>query len=173
MNSIRFKKWHLKSTIIKPLYITPSFIEIGDRVHIWHNARIEGVRVSDKNPKIEIQDGVSIQQNLHLTCAEYVCIGKNTAIVSNVTITDIEHPYAADDIPVVQLPIKIKPTRIGDYCCIYSNSVILSGVTIGNHVIIGANSVVTKDIPDYSVAVGNPARVIKKYNFASQQWEKC
>ncbi len=51
-------------------------------------------------------------------------------------------------------------------------AVITAGVTIGKHSVIGAGSVVTKNVPEYSVAVGNPARVIKRYNFDSGQWEK-
>jgi acetyltransferase-like isoleucine patch superfamily enzyme len=53
-----------------------------------------------------------------------------------------------------------------------ANAVITAGVTIGKHSIIAAGAVVTKNIPPYSVAVGNPARVIKQYNFTSQKWEK-
>ena len=49
----------------------------------------------------------------------------------------------------------------------------MSGVTIGKQSVIAAGSIVTKDIPDYCVAVGNPARVIKKYNLDTQKWEKC
>ena len=55
---------------------------------------------------------------------------------------------------------------IGGNCCINQ------GVKIGSHVIIGAGSVVTKDIPSFSVVVGNPARIIKKYNFDIKKWEK-
>lgn len=66
----------------------------------------------------------------------------------------------------------VKPTKIGEYCCIYSNTVILAGVKIGNNVIIGANSVVTKDIPDYCVAVGSLAKIIKKYIMNTKTWEK-
>ena len=49
---------------------------------------------------------------------------------------------------------------------------VLPGVTIGENSIIGANSVVTKNIPANSIAVGNPARVVKKYNFNTQKWER-
>ena len=60
---------------------------------------------------------------------------------------------------------------VEDEAHIGANSVVLSGVTIGKRCQIGAGSVVTKDIPPYSVAVGNPARVIKKFNFETNQWE--
>lgn len=87
------------------------------------------------------------------------------------TITDIHHPY--DDIsqPIEAQPIKTSPVEIGEDCKIYNGVVILPGCKIGKHVTIGANSVVTHDIPDYSVAVGAPAVVVKKYNFVSSKWE--
>jgi len=59
---------------------------------------------------------------------------------------------------------------IEDECWIGANAVITAGVTIGKHSVIAAGSVVTKNIPPYSVAVGNPARVIKQYNFETKQW---
>jgi acetyltransferase-like isoleucine patch superfamily enzyme len=62
---------------------------------------------------------------------------------------------------------------IKDGCYIGINSVIVGNVTIGTHAVIGANSVVTKDIPDYSVAVGIPAKVIKQFNLETKQWERC
>jgi len=65
-----------------------------------------------------------------------------------------------------------KQISIADDVWIGANCVVTAGVTIGKHAVIGAGSVVTKDIPPFSVAVGNPARVIKKYNSETNSWEK-
>lgn len=171
----QFKEWHISSNIITPILISnKSFISIGENVRIMHHARIEAVTIyqgQQYKPELIIRNNVTIQQNLHITCASRVEIGECTAVVANVTITDIIHPYSADDIHLVKTPIVTKPVIIGQYCGIYNNVVINAGVTIGNHVTIGANSVVTKDIPDYCVAVGAPARIIKRYNFESKKWE--
>ena len=70
------------------------------------------------------------------------------------------------------ISIPLQDVAIGEDCKIYNNCVILPGVHIGKHCTIGANSVVTHDIPDYCVAVGVPTRIIKRYNFKTQQWEK-
>ena len=63
-----------------------------------------------------------------------------------------------------------KPVHIGENVWVGAGTVIVPGVTIGKNSVIGAGSVVTKDIPDYSVAVGNPAKVIKRYDINKQKW---
>ena len=100
----RFQKLGRNAFIYKPLKMTPKYIVVGDNVKIYKNCRIEGVSLYNNKiftPTIVFEDGVSIQQNLHLTCAKYISIGKNTAIASNVTITDIHHPYDDINIPIV------------------------------------------------------------------------
>ena len=62
---------------------------------------------------------------------------------------------------------------LGENCWLGDNVVVCGGVRIGDGVIIGANSVVTSGIPDFSIACGSPARVIKKFNFDSKRWESC
>lgn len=171
-----YKHWGEGSYIQNPLLITnKNFIYIGSNVRIFSHARIEAVTKYagvEFIPHLIINDGVTIQQNVHITCAKSVEIGKNTAIVANVTITDIIHPYTAKDEHLINQPLIVKPVKIGEYCGIYNNVVINAGVTIGKHVTVGANSVVTHDLPDYCVAVGNPARVIKKYDVHKNIWIK-
>lgn len=157
------------------MLLTPSCISVGKNVYVLNNARIEGIRKykdATFHPQIILEDGVTIQQNVHITCAEHIHIGRNTSVSANVTITDINHPYADISLPIEQQDVETHPVLIGEDCKLYNNVVILPGVTIGKHCVIGANSVVTKDIPDYSVAVGAPAHVVKQYNPATKQWEK-
>ena len=99
-------------------------------------------------------------------------VGENTAIAAYVTITDIHHPYDDVEIPIEQQNLEVKEVIIGSDCKIYNGAVILPGVHIGNHVTIGANSVVTHDIPSLSVAVGSPAKVIKHYDPDTKVWVK-
>ena len=68
--------------------------------------------------------------------------------------------------------VVVGPIKIGDECLIGANSCVCGGVTIGNRVQVGAGSVVTKDLPDACVAVGNPAKVIKMYNPQNKKWER-
>lgn len=171
----QFKEYHFSDIIKSPIIITPQFIELGSHVSIGYHARIEGVsewQGKTFSPHIRFGSGSSVQQNLHLTCANSVIIGKNTAIAANVTITDIHHPYTDEKLPIEQQMIEVKEVEIGDDCKIYNNAVVLPGVHIGKHVTIGANSVVTHDIPDFCVAVGNPAKIIKQFDFQKKEWVK-
>lgn len=100
-----------------------------------------------------LNTGVTILDLATVTIGEYVQIGPN------VVISTAGHPF---DLAERVLPIATgNPIVIGDNVWIGANSVILDGVTIGNRSIIGAGSIVTKDIPSDCVAVGNPCRVIK------------
>ena len=82
------------------------------------------------------------------------------------------HQYDNPNVPIILQPIKqISPVRIGEGSWLGENVCVI-GANIGKHCVIGANSVVTHDIPDYSIAVGVPAKVIKKYNFETKVWEK-
>lgn len=152
---------------------TPSAISAGSHVYIGRNGRIEGIKRYNNDcfqPRIILHDRVSIEQNIHLTCAERIEIGANTAIAANVTITDINHPYADVSIPIERQDLEVKPVYIGEDCKIYNGSVILPGVHIGKHCVVGANSVVTHDVPDYCVVVGAPARIVKQYDFVINKW---
>ena len=155
--------------------ISYKYVIFGKSVFIGRNSRIEAVKNYQGvtfTPQIEICSGVTIQQNLHLTCAKSIHIGKNTAIAANVTITDIDHPYINPNIPIEHQKLNVSSVYIGDDCKIYNNAVILKGVTIGKHCVIGANSVVNKDVPDYSIAVGIPVKIVKQYNFNTGLWER-
>jgi acetyltransferase-like isoleucine patch superfamily enzyme len=170
-----FKKCTLKFYIKNPILITPKYISLGDKVQIRDHARIEGVNSYAGDfftPDIQIGDNVTIEQNLHLTCAKLVKIGSNTSIAANVTITDINHGFEDINIPPERQNLIVNEVEIGENCKIYNNAVILPGVRLGRHNIVGANSVVRGSFPDYCVIAGAPARIVKKYNFATQTWEK-
>lgn len=100
-----------------------------------------------------------------------VTIGNNVMIAQNIVISGLNHGYEDVTVPPSEQKVTCKPIIISDNVWIGANSVITAGVTLGKHCVIGAGSIVTKSIPDYSVAVGNPARVIKKYNIVNKNWE--
>ena len=108
----------------------------------------------------------------HIVSTRSVIIGNNVEISPRVYISDNIHGYYDIEIPCRdQQIIQKKDVFIGDDSWLGENVCVI-GVTIGKHCVIGANSVVTHDIPDYSVAVGAPAKVIKRYNFENNKWER-
>lgn len=171
-----YKSFGKRSRIIKPLRIIGKrFIEIGSNVVIMHHARIEAIyEYADENfsPVIKIGNGTDIQQRVHITCAGSLVIGKNVSILPDVLITDINHSYTDVLTPPSHCKLEHKPVSIGDESIIGMGARILPGVNIGKHCCIGTNAVVTTDIPDYCVAVGNPAVVIKQYDFDRHEWKK-
>lgn len=174
-NILWFKKLGEKSYIDSPLKISKRYISCGKRVFIWKYCRLEAIvhwNTCKYSPKIIFEDDVSIQQFLHLTCAERIYIGKNTAIAAGVTITDINHQYINVQLPIEKQDLDIAPVFIGENSKIYNNVVILPGTHLGKHTIVGANSVVTGIFPDYCVVVGIPAKIIKRYCFEQQKWLK-
>lgn len=101
-----------------------------------------------------------------------VTIGNNVMLAQNIVVSGLNHGYEDPDVPPSRQKDTKKQIVVGDDVWIGANSVVTAGVNIGKHVVIGAGSVVTRDIPGYSVAVGNPAKVIKQYNFSNKKWEK-
>lgn len=162
------------SKIIHPMRIIgKKFINIGNASVIMPGARIEAVfsyAGESFNPRIEIGDNVNIEQNVHMTCAGSVKIGNDVSILPDVLITDINHPYEDISVPPKSQRLEHKNVCIGAESIIGMGARILPGVEIGRHCCIGTNAVVTRNIPDYSVAVGCPAVVIKKYDPFIKRW---
>ncbi len=101
-----------------------------------------------------------------------VTIGNNVILAQNIVMSGLNHVYEDVDTPIHLQPVTTQQITIEDDCWIGANAVITSGVSIGKHSVIAAGAVVTKNIPPFSIAVGNPARVIKQYNAQTKSWEK-
>lgn len=138
-------------------------VSIGNGVRIRYGWRIETLdKARQEKPMISIGDGTQIERFFHIGASNHIEIGKNVLIASNVFIADHNHTFDNLDLPILKQGIYSKgPIYISDNAWIGNNVVILGNVKIGKNSVIGANSVVTKDIPDYCIAVGSPAKVIK------------
>lgn len=113
-------------------------------------------------PQIKIRIGAStyINRNTFLDATESIVIGKDCAIGPDCYITDHDHGCEPSLSPLMQ-PLISKPTQLGDRVWLGAKVIVLKGVTIGNDAVVGAGSVVTKDIPAGMIAAGVPARVIR------------
>lgn len=129
------------------------------------NLYIEPPFFCDYGYNIHCGDNVFFNVNCVVLDENKVTIGSNVFFGPGVQIYTASHPLEA----MLRRTHKIsKPVTIGNDCWIGGNAIILPGITIGNGVVIGAGAVVTKDIPDNVMAVGHPAKVVKKLNQDSQ-----
>lgn len=101
-----------------------------------------------------------------------VTIGNNVILAQNIVVSGLNHNYTNITMPICKQGETVAQIIIEDDCWIGANVVITAGVTIGKHCVIAGGAVVTKSIPPFCVAVGNPAKVIKKYNDITKVWEK-
>jgi acetyltransferase-like isoleucine patch superfamily enzyme len=99
-------------------------------------------------------------------------IGNNVSIAQNVVFSGLNHAYEDIDKAPMDQECHTEEIIIGDDCWIGANSVITAGVKIGKHAIVAAGCVVTKNIPFYTVVVGNPAKALKQYNCETRRWER-
>jgi len=155
-------------------------IKIGRNFHAGKNLWLDAVtfyRGQCFNPKIIIGNNVGVQDFVHIGATNYVEIGDNVLFASKVYVSDHNHGiyYGEDQSSPIEPPFIRKLTAnqeviIGENVWVGDAVTILPGVHIGKGSIIGANSVVTRDISEFSIAVGVPARVIKKYDVAIGKW---
>lgn len=159
----------------------PYHIEGGEFIHVGQNVSISAYSKlscfskyagKDYNPTIQIGNNVFANRFLTVLSADKLIIGENTFLGSYVSITNENHGITPGHTSFGLQPLTSEPVVIGNNCWIGDHVTILPGVTIGDWTIIGAGSVVTNSIPSFSIAVGVPARVKKKWDEESQSWKK-
>lgn len=146
------------------------YIEIGNHVYIRSKAWLVAQKTNNVIPSLIIDDYTVVGHFSHIVAVRDVYIGKNVLTADKVYISDNIHGYEDIAVPILRQPIKFKSSvHIGDNCWIGENSSIL-GAKIGKHCVIGANSVVAKNVPAYCVVAGVPAIVKKRYDFEKRAW---
>ncbi|MCI1683078.1 MAG: acyltransferase [Bacteroides sp.] len=114
--------------------------------------------------------GAHTRIGLRSTIIGPVCIGSHVILAQNAVLSGLNHTYEDVTIPIHQQAVTVNPIVIEDEVWIAANSVITAGVNVGTHAVVAAGSVVTKDVPPYSIVAGNPAKVIKVYDRSSNTW---
>ena len=145
-------------------------VGIGKYAYFLPCTEYAGIKYS---PTIIIGDGTWIGIRNSFACIDKIEVGKNVLFAGYVHITDHSHGYENIEEPITwQKLISKGPVIIEDDCWLGFGCEILSGVHIGKHAIVAARAVVTRDVPPYSIVAGNPAKILKQYNFESKQWER-
>lgn len=168
-----FRFIDIKALIKSPLQIdNPSNICIG-RCYIGYKSWLAANPLTGQNKcRLTIGDGCQIGHFNHIYATGEIIIEENVLTADKVYIADNLHGYEDITTPIHKQPIKQNGhVTIGEGSWLGENVCVL-GASVGKHSVIGANSVVTHNIPDYCVAVGSPARIIKRYNGKTQRWEK-
>lgn len=175
----RFKKKYCrycaKSLVLKEFeYIHPSgnlFIGTNSRLLCW--SKYDSITPSQLLfPNLRIGKNFHATRNFTVQCAGNITIGDDVLVASDVFIINYNHGLSPLSQSYLNNKLEVSDVVIGNGVWLGNNVIVLLGVHIGDKSIIGAGSVVTKDIPPYSIAIGNPAKVVKKYNFETQQWVK-
>ena len=155
-------------------------IDLGKNLTTGIGCRIEGFPISDAC-EVVLKFGENVQMNdyVHITAAKSVEIGDNVLMASKIYISDCSHGSylgdSNDSSPLtspIDRPLSVKPVKIENNVWLGEYVSVLPGVTIGQGTIVGANSVVSKSLPPNVIAVGSPAKPIKKFNFETNQWER-
>ncbi len=154
----RFRVWRM------PFVVGHARVVIGDNVNFFGKIDIFSGRQCDE-PRLVLGNRVDIGHNVVFVVNKEIVIEDDVNVASGVRFMDSDAHPRETMARIADLPApvdEIKPVRIGRYAWIGQHSFIMKGVTVGEGAIIGVNSVVVNDIPAYSVAMGNPARVVVK-----------
>ena len=157
-----FARWPLHGNVLEAL--RDGRLEVGANTLFEPNVWIT---VGDE-ARVRIGEGTFLNIAVMVAAHELVEIGSHCMLANGCFVTDANHRFGDPDRPVPWQGFDSKgPTRIGDNVWLGANVVVTSGVTIGERCVIGANSVVTQDIPPFSIAAGAPAKVLRPVTYGS------
>ncbi len=161
------------SKLFQPTITGGKRIFIGKNVYIRKNTWLAAEPVTgDANCRLVIGDGTYIGNFCHIYASSKIEIGKKVLLADRVYLSDNLHSYENIQLPIMDQPIKqVHPVILKDGCWLGENVCVI-GACIGKNSVVGANSVVTSDVPDYCIVVGAPAKMIKRFNHSSGIWQK-
>lgn len=164
-----------KNSFLGPGYTIQPVLKgviLGDNVVVARNAWFT-ISKESKGAQIIIGDGTSIGRNVVMSACKKISIGKKCLISYNVSFLDHEHHlFDVNSSPCDGGVSKESEIIIEDNCFIGAHSFIMKGVYLGRHCVVGANSVVNKSFPDYSVVAGSPAKLIQTLNGSASKNEE-
>ena len=147
-------------------------IFIGANTSIREYSWIAAYDMTGFTPCLTIGDNTNLGYNSHIICTRSVTIGNNVLSANGVYISDNLHAYEDITRPIIeQKIIQKQDVSIGDGTWIGEHACII-GAKVGKHCVIGANSVVTKDVPDYCVVGGVPAKILKRFDHETKSWRR-
>lgn len=168
-----FARFGRDSVVVPPARVSsPEAIEIGDDVQILEHSWLSVVRaVPGVEPRLRVGDGCRIGRFCHIACVGDITFEPDVLTAERIFVGDTYHGYEDPTRPVIEQPMASpEPVVIGRGSFLGIGSVVLAGVTIGQNSYIAAGAVVTRDVPAYTLVVGNPARSIRRYDTERGEW---
>lgn len=168
-----FARFGAGSMIVPPGRVgRAEWIEIGVGALVHELSWLEVDQLHDgTTPRLVVGDGARIGRFAHIACLGEVVIGDHVLTGDNLYVADTYHSYEAVGVPIMHQPMApSQPVRIERGAFLAHGVRVLPGVTIGENAVVGAGSVVMSDIPPRSVAVGNPARVVRRWDEGGNEW---
>lgn len=188
LDRIQLAWWLLRTKLIDrrarlfrfPLVVRGrEFIDFGERLTMGVGCRFDCFSEKKGEKKLLFGKDIQINDYVHMVAMDKIEIGDNVLMASHIFISDNSHgSYKCNlqdsdpMVPPTEREYVTAPIKIGNNVWIGEGVCIMPGVSIGEGSVIGAHSIVSKSIPEFSIAVGTPAKVIKKYNFNTSHWEK-
>ena len=148
-------------------------VSIGSKSRISRNTRVLALKSYGAqlfNPEISIGENVSIGFGCTLSCINRIDIGDDVTIGDNVYVADSGHDYKNPELGVLDQPLLPGRISIGKGAWVGYGAFVAGSVSLGEHSVVGANSVVTRSVPAYTVVAGAPAKPVKRFSHELGQW---
>lgn len=170
-NFFKYKNLDIRAVIFFSTKIQgKKYISIGRNAVVQRGGWLLAIKIDNENPILSIGENCAIGDYSHIACVRKVVFENDVLVANNVYISDNLHDYENVNIPIKDQPVKFKKEVVLQSGCWIGENVCIIGASVGKNSVIGSNSVVTSDIGDYCIAVGSPAKVIKKYDLESGKW---
>lgn len=162
---------HPKAVISRPEYMA---VGDGCRINAYASIYLHPLKKGHKGPLLVLGKGVFVGIRSIISVHYRVELRDNVLLGPNVLIADAHHRYEDVTMPIRKAGMTEKSfVVIEEEAWIGANSRIFCGVTVGRHSVVGANSVVNTDVPPYTVVVGSPARVVRRFDHQTGEWVDC
>lgn len=174
LHARRFGHFGRGTLVLAPIAVEGAErIHLGSEVYVAHHTCLAATpHTGSSDCRLEIGDGSRIGRFNHIYATRRVVLGAKVLTANNVYISDNLHGYRDPGTAVLDQPVQqIGDVEIGDGSWLGHNVCVL-GAKIGRHCVVGANAVVTRDLPDFSIATGAPAVIIRRYDADSATWRK-
>lgn len=155
------------------------YIDINSPVYMGENCKLlcwdkytSGKEMQKLEPHLQIGKNVHVTRGLVCQCAGSTIISDDVLIASDVFIVDFNHGKNPLSLNYLDNDLDVKDVKIGKGVWIGNSVIILPGVEIGEKAIVAGGAIVTHNVPSYSIVAGNPAKVIKKFNFDTNKWDR-